>query len=70
MPDREQFRSFQTVGLSGIDRLDANNRAAGLECYLQLDVLDIVIQCCVKMKEADAQSELELMPYRRRGATA
>jgi hypothetical protein len=37
LPDREEFRGFQTVGPSGIHRLDINGRAAAMECYLQLD---------------------------------
>ena len=31
LPDREEFRGFQTVGPSGIHRLDINGRAAAME---------------------------------------
>ena len=37
LPHREEFRGFQTVGPSGIHRLDINGQAAAMECYLQLD---------------------------------
>jgi hypothetical protein len=37
LPDREEFRSFQTEGPSGQHALDINGKAAAIECYLQLD---------------------------------
>lgn len=37
LPDREEVRSFQTVGPSGIHSLEINGYAAAMECYLQLD---------------------------------
>jgi len=38
LPELEEFRSFPALGPQGLQNSDINRRAAGIECYLDLDV--------------------------------
>lgn len=59
LPDRPEFRSFQTIGPTGEHSADINGGAATIECYLDLDASARVRWTSYNDKASAYQGQLE-----------